>query len=45
MEDKKKPYVQPTITDHGKVTKETQGIVSTAYESFGHRSRLDEGKL
>jgi hypothetical protein len=42
--DEKKPYLQPTITDHGKVTKETQGIVSTAYESFGHRTMIDEVK-
>lgn len=40
----KKPYVQPTVTDHGKITKETQGIVSTSYETFGHRSALDDVK-
>ena len=42
--NEKKPYVQPTVTDHGKITKETQGIVSTAYETFGNRAMLDEIK-
>ena len=42
--EKKKPYVAPTVTDHGKVTTQTQGIISTAFETYGHRSGLDDPK-
>lgn len=43
MSEQKKPYTPPTVTDHGDVTKKTQGLVSTAYETFGHRAILDDG--
>ena len=36
MENEKKVYTPPTITDHGKVVKETKGITDTAWEVFGH---------
>ena len=39
--EQKKPYTPPTVTDHGEVTKKTQGMVSTAYETFGTRAALD----
>jgi hypothetical protein len=42
--DKKKPYVTPTVTDHGSIVKQTQGIVSTNFETYGHRSSLDDPK-
>jgi hypothetical protein len=42
--EQKKPYTPPTVTDHGKVTTETQGMVSTAYETFGRRAALDDPK-
>ena len=40
----KKTYTPPTITDHGEVTKKTQGLVSRAYETYGHRALLDDPK-
>ena len=36
----KKPYTPPTITDHGKVTTKTQGMISTAYETYGRYRRV-----
>lgn len=42
--EQKKPYTPPTVTDHGKVTSKTQGVVSTAYETWGHRAVLDDPK-
>jgi hypothetical protein len=42
--EQKKPYVTPTVTDHGKITKQTQGIVSISYETYGHRAVLDDPK-
>ncbi len=43
MEDKK-VYTPPTITDHGKVTEKTQGMVGTAYETYGKRTIVDDPK-
>ena len=40
--EQKKPYTPPTVTDHGKVVKQTQGIVATAYETWGHRAVVDD---
>jgi hypothetical protein len=42
--EQKKTYTPPTITDHGEVTKKTQGLVSTAYETYGRRALLDDPK-
>lgn len=42
--EQKKPYTPPTVTDHGKVTSKTQGVVSTSYETWGHRAVLDDPK-
>jgi hypothetical protein len=44
MSEQKKPYTPPTVTDHGEVIKKTQGLVSTAYETFGHRAYSDDPK-
>ena len=33
----KKTYVKPTLTNHGKVTEETKGIVGALYEVYGHQ--------
>lgn len=38
----KKTYTKPTLTNHGKVTVETNGVLGTAAEVFGHQ--LDDGK-
>jgi hypothetical protein len=35
MSENKKTYTPPTITDHGKVTEETKGVVGTTWEVFG----------
>lgn len=35
MSEQKKPYTQPTITDHGKIVTETKGVVGLAWEPFG----------
>ena len=40
----KKVYTPPTITDHGAVTTKTQGVVGTAYETFGKRTIVDDPK-
>jgi hypothetical protein len=40
--EKKKPYTPPTITDHGKVETETQGLINYAYETFGRRAALGD---
>jgi hypothetical protein len=40
--DQKKPYTPPTVTDHGKVTTETKGVVSVSYEAYGRRLASDE---
>jgi hypothetical protein len=42
--EQKKTYTPPTITNHGEVTKKTQGVVSTAYEMYGHRMLSDDPK-
>jgi hypothetical protein len=42
--EQKKPYTPPTITDHGDVTKKTQGLVSTAYETYGRRAWHEDPK-
>ena len=42
--DQKKPYVPPTVTDHGKVATKTQGIISMSYETYGRRAALDDPK-
>lgn len=42
--EQKKAYTPPTVTDHGKVEKETQGMVSVAYETWGRRAALDDPK-
>ena len=42
--ENKKTYSQPTITDHGKVTDKTQGVVGTAYETYGKRTIVDDPK-
>ena len=42
--NEKKPYTPPTVTDHGKVTTETKGMVSTSYETFGRRLAVDDPK-
>ena len=41
MSEEKKPYTPPTVTDHGKVEKETRGIVSIAWEVYGHQPTND----
>lgn len=43
-ESKKKPYMKPSVTDHGKVTEETKGVVGTAWEVFGHQPADETGK-
>lgn len=42
--EQKKPYTPPTVTDHGKVTTKTEGMISTAYETYGRRAVLDDPK-
>ena len=42
--EQKKTYTPPTVTDHGKATTKTQGIVSTSYETFGYRAFQEEPK-
>ena len=37
MSEQKKPYAPPVVTDHGKVTEETKGIVSNTWEVYGHQ--------
>lgn len=37
MSQKKKPYTQPVVIDHGKVVEETKGIVSNSWEVYGNR--------
>ncbi|HUP89214.1 MAG TPA: hypothetical protein VM100_07690 [Longimicrobiales bacterium] len=41
--ESKKAYTKPTVTDHGKLTEETKGIVGTSWEVFGHQP-ADETK-
>ena len=42
--EQKKPYTPPTVTDHGEITKKTEGLVSTSFETFGHRMVRDGDK-
>ncbi len=41
MNEKKKPYAPPTLTNHGKVVEQTQGTYGTAWEVFGHQFIID----
>lgn len=43
MSDKKKTYAAPTITDHGKITQATQGVVGEAWEYFGSQPPPSDG--
>ena len=36
-EEQKKAYAPPTLTDHGKVEKETRGIAGDMWEVYGTR--------
>lgn len=40
--EQKKPYTPPTVTDHGKVATETQGIVNYSFEIYGRRAATDD---
>ena len=40
--EQKKPYTPPTVTDHGKVASETQGIISPSFEIYGRRAPSDD---
>ena len=42
--ESKKTYTPPTITDHGEVTKKTQGVVGTSWEAYGKRTIVDDPK-
>jgi hypothetical protein len=42
--EQKKTYIPPTITDHGEVTRKTQGLISTAWETYGRRPLTDDPK-
>jgi len=37
MDEQKKPYTPPTLTEYGKVEKETRGIAGTDWEVYGSR--------
>ncbi|HEX9107673.1 MAG TPA: hypothetical protein VF832_10605 [Longimicrobiales bacterium] len=37
MEEQKKAYVTPTLTEYGKVEKETRGVAGSDWEVFGTR--------
>ena len=37
MEQQKKTYAPPTLTEHGKVETETRGVAGTDWEVFGTR--------
>lgn len=41
----KKPYVKPTVTDHGTVREETQGIVGDYWEVYGTTSYIEKPKF
>ena len=42
--ESKKVYTPPTITAHGKVTDKTQGVVGTAWETYGKRTIVSDPK-
>jgi len=42
MEDQKKPYTPPTLTEHGKVEKETKGLGGNTWEVYGARPGTDQ---
>ena len=44
MSEQKKTYTPPTVTDHGEITKKTQGLIGTVYEIFGTRPLKDDPK-
>ena len=44
MSEQKKTYTPPTVTDHGEITKKTQGLIGTQYETFGKRPLDDDPK-
>lgn len=37
MDEQKKPYTPPTVTNHGKVVEETKGVTSYSWEVFGNQ--------
>lgn len=37
MEDQKKPYTPPTLTEYGKVEEETKGLGGNTWEVYGAR--------
>jgi len=41
----KKPYIKPTVTDHGKVREETQGLVGDYWENYGNAYTIDKPKF
>jgi hypothetical protein len=42
--ENKKAYTPPTLTNHGKIEQKTQGLVGTAYETYGKRTIVDDPK-
>ncbi len=45
MEEQKKAYVPPTLTEYGKVEKETRGVSGSDWEVFGTRTVGDGNPL
>lgn len=38
----KKPYIKPTVTDHGSVIEKTKGRIGYAYEPIGQFMMTDD---